>query len=388
MWLSNKNNALFDKRLVLIVIGIVVISSLIYFFYDQEKITVKSYAEQIMSKCNTDVDCTIDALKNVAENEDKKTLLTIFTDIVSHYEQSLPYCHQEVHRLGKVLYTFIDDLPLALSYADQTCSGAVYHAVVETFFEMQYLDDVDPEDIDITVICPTNPENSYALERWQCLHGVGHGLSKIYDHDVFLAVKRCEEFESGLEQVSCFKGTFMENIIQYKKIGDGTFSNDDIMFPCNTVDAKYAPACYHYHTNYLFKQKGGSISQTFNECDKVVPEEFVKYCYYGMGRHLSIQVFDNMEISIRVCKMGSSEYHSYCFAGMVMALVNIRGIDQGFEFCKIIPEENKEGCYDGLGKWLHMLYFSEAERTDGCSKAEEAYYEVCNKANLESLKLM
>ncbi len=388
MWLSNKNNALFDKRLVLIVIGIVVISSLIYFFYDQEKITVKSYAEQIMSKCNTDVDCTIDALKNVAENEDKKTLLTIFTDIVSHYEQSLPYCHQEVHRLGKVLYTFIDDLPLALSYADQTCSGAVYHAVVETFFEMQYLDDVDPEDIDITVICPTNPENSYALERWQCLHGVGHGLSKIYDHDVFLAVKRCEEFESGLEQVSCFKGTFMENIIQYKKIGDGTFSNDDIMFPCNTVDAKYAPACYHYHTNYLFKQKGGSISQTFNECDKVVPEEFVKYCYYGMGRELTIRFFENMEISIQVCKMGSSEYHSYCFAGMVMALVNIRGIDQGFEFCKIIPEENKEGCYDGLGKWLHMLYFSEAERTDGCSKAEEAYYEVCNKANLESLKLM
>jgi len=388
LWLSNKNNALFDKRLVLIVIGIVVISSLIYFFYDQEKITVKSYAEQITSKCHTDVDCTIDALKNVAENEDKKTLLTIFTDIVSHYEQSLPNCHHKAHHLGKVLYTFIDDLPLALSYADQTCSGAVYHAVVETFFEMQYLDDVDPEDIDITVICPTNPENSYALERWQCLHGVGHGLSKIYDHDVFLAVKRCEEFESGLEQVSCFKGTFMENIIQYKKIGDGTFSNDDIMFPCNTVDAKYAPACYHYHTNYLFKQKGGSISQTFNECDKVVPEEFVKYCYYGMGRHLSIQVFDNMEISIRVCKMGSSEYHSYCFAGMVMALVNIRGIDQGFEFCKIIPEENKEGCYDGLGKWLHMLYFSEAERTDGCSKAEEAYYEVCNKANLESLKLM
>lgn len=388
MWLSNKNNALFDKRLVLIVIGIVVISSLIYFFYDQEKITVKSYAEQITSKCNTDVDCAIDALKNVAENEDKKTLLTIFTDIVSHYEQSLPYCHHEAHRLGKVLYTFIDDLPLALSYADQKCGAAVYHAVVETFFEMQYLDDVDLEDIDITVICPTNPENSYALERWQCLHGVGHGLSKIYDHDVFLAVKRCEEFESGLEQVSCFKGTFMENIIQYKKIGDGTFSNDDIMFPCNTVDAKYAPACYHYHTSYLVNQKGGSISQTFNECDKIVPEEFVKYCYYGMGRHLSIQVFDNMEISIRVCKMGSSEYHSYCFAGMVMALVNIRGIDQGFEFCKIIPEENKEGCYDGLGKWLHMLYFSEAERTDGCSKAEEAYYEVCNKANLESLKLM
>jgi len=138
---------------------------------------------------------------------------------------------------------------------------------------------------------------------------------------------------------------------------------------------------------YLLIQKG-SASQSFKECDKIVPEEFVKYCYYGMGRLLSILVFDDVESSIPICKKGSSEYHSYCFAGMVMTLVNNRGIDQGFEYCKIVPEENKEGCYDGLGKWLYMLYSSEAERIDGCSKAEEAYYEVCNKANLESLKLL
>lgn len=388
MWLSNQNNALFNKSLVLIIIGLVVIPSLIYFFYDQEKITVKSYAEQIMSKCNTNVDCTIDALKNVAENEDKKTLLTIFTDIVSQYEQSIPYCHHQVHRLGKALYTFIDDLPLALSYADQKCGAAVYHAVVETFFEMQKHNDVNPEDIDITVVCPTNPKNSYALERWQCLHGVGHGLSIIYDHDIFPAVKRCEEFEPGLEQVSCFKGTFMENVVQYTKTRGGTFSNDDIMFPCNTVDAKYAPPCYHYHTTYLQIQKGGSLSQIFKECDKIVPEEFVKYCYYGMGRKLSIPALDYMEISISKCKMGSSEYHSYCFAGLVMTLVNNRGIDQGFEYCKIIPEENKEGCYDGLGKWIVMLHPDPKSREQECSKAEKPYFDACVNASIEGISIL
>ena len=367
---------------------VIAISSAIFLFYGPENILSQSYGEKIISKCNADIQCLSDAFVDVAKKEDKVTVLTTFTEIISQYEKSLPYCHHQAHQLGKVLYTLIDDLPLALSYADQKCGAAVYHAVVETFFEMQKHNDVNPEDIDITVICPTNPENSYALERWQCLHGVGHGLSKIYDHDIFPAVKRCEEFEPGLEQVSCFKGTFMENVVQYTKTRGGTFSNDDIMFPCNTVDAKYAPPCYHYHTTYLLNQKGGSVSQTFQECDKIVPEEFVKYCYYGMGRQLSILALHSMEISIPLCKMGSSEYNSYCFAGLVMTLVNNRGIDQGFEFCKIIPEENKEGCYDGLGKWLHMLYFSEAERTDGCSKAEEAYYEVCNKANLESLKLM
>jgi len=385
--LSNKNNVLADKRLVLIIIALVVIPSLIYFIYDQEKITVKSYAEQIMSKCNTDVDCAIDSLKNVAENEDKKTVLTTFSDIVSQYEQSIPYCHHQTHRLGKVLYTLIDDLPLALSYADQKCGAAVYHALVETFFEMEHLDDVDPEDIDITAICPKDASHPYALARWQCLHGVGHGLTKIYDYDILSVMKRCEEYVPGLEQVSCFKGAFMENIVQYAKTGEN-FSKDDIMFPCNTVDAKYAPPCYHYHSSYLLIQKDGSLSQTFQECDKILPEEFVKYCYYGTGRQLSILVLDDMESSIPMCKNGSFEYHSYCFAGLVMTLVNNRGIDQGFEYCKIIPEENKEGCYDGLGKWLHMLYSSEAERKDGCSKAEETYYEVCNKANLESLKLL
>ena len=387
MGLSNKNNVLFDKRLALIIIALVVIPSLIYFFFDQEKIAVKSYAEQIMSKCNTDVDCAIDGLKNVAENEDKKTLLTTFADIVSQYEQSIPYCHHQVHQLGKVLYTLIDDLPLALSYADQKCGAAVYHALVETFFEMKHLDDVDPEDIDITAICPTYAGHPYALERWQCLHGVGHGLAKIYDYDVFSVMKRCDEYMPGLEQVSCSKGAFMENIVQHTKTKGGNFLKDDIMFPCNTVDAKYAPPCYHYHSMYILSQ-AGSLSQSFKECDKILPEEFVKYCYYGMGKQLSIPFLDDMEGSIPMCKKGSSEYSSYCFAGLVMTLVNNNGIDQGFEYCKIIPEENKEGCYDGLGKWLHMLYSSEAERTEGCSKAEEMYYEVCNKANLESLKLL
>ena len=72
-----------------------------------------------------------------------------------------------------------------------------------------------------------------------------------------------------------------------------------------------------------------------------------------------------------------------------MALINERGIDESFEFCKLIPEEFKPDCYDGMGKWIVMLHATDEGRESDCSKAENSeYVDVCVKASLENIILL
>ena len=138
-------------------------------------------------------------------------------DLISSYEKSEVYCHMQAHHLGMFLYDYIGDLHVALSYVDQRCAGALYHGVVQRFI-MTNFEKADVVDIDIKGICPKNSDNPYSLERWECLHGIGHGLTESHNSDVLSAVQHCGDLEPGWEQISCSKGVFMENVLALKSI--------------------------------------------------------------------------------------------------------------------------------------------------------------------------
>lgn len=392
-----KSNAGLVKKLILIASTAIAAGvSLIFVLSDgQENIKSENlYAEQIIRDCEG-VDrphCYINALEDIAKREGLSSVLLAFKDLISKYEESTYYCHPQAHHLGMWLYGYIGNLTEALSYADQKCGGAVYHGLVQNFFSTQSFKGRSPAEIDITKICPLNPENPHALERWQCLHGIGHGLAATYDYDVFTAVQRCDELEPGWEQLSCSKGVFMQNLVNYYQTGVGAFDEDDLLFPCNVVDAKYAPACYHYHATHIFYhgiQNGRSATDSFKECDKIVPEEFVKHCYYGMGRQMSIVAFVSMEALLDICQSVHPRYQTDCFTGSVMTLVNNKGTDQAFQFCKLLREDFKADCYDGLGKWALMLHSTKEGMRKECSRAESShYFEICMKASLEDLELL
>ena len=375
-----------NKSLAAIIIAVTVGSSLIYFVLNQE-VTSESFAEQIISECDTDVDCAIDYLKEITEREEQSVVLLTFQDLISKYERSISYCHPNVHQLSMYLYDYIDDLHQALSYADQTCGAAIYHGLLIEYF-MKNFSQMDPAEIDVTEICPENA-NPYAIERWQCIHGLGHGLTISYDYDVFSALERCKEFEPGLEQISCSKGIFMENMVHYTKTGEGSFEEDDLFYPCNALDNEYGPTCYHRQATYIILKNDLSIDDSFQDCDIIIPEEFVKYCYYGIGRQVSSTVLDNMELSLILCQVGQPSYQSYCFTGLLMTLVNNRDLDQGFEYCKILPGEFKADCYDRMGQWIRMLHDTDEERNEECSKSENSdFSEICMNASLEGITIL
>lgn len=354
---------------------------------EENEIKSDHLVEKIMTKCGRDIDCAINSIKNITSIEKKFIVIRTSGDIAGIY-QSKGYCHSFGHHLGMFLYDYFDNISESLFYANQLCGGSQYHGIIERFFEKK-IEGIDPKKINVKAICPESFENQFSRERLECVHGIGHGLTKFYNYNVFSALTGCDELSSEGEQISCSKGIFMENIGKFLESKEGNFDEKDIFFPCDAVNQKYAPSCYHYQTSYIRLQPNYSLEYAFGICDTIEPEEFVKYCYYGIGRIYTGNSADDFEKAITVCKTGDTNYQKYCFAGIQLTLVDNYSLDKGFEFCKFLPLEFKENCYEGIGKWIIMLYSSHQQREEECSKAENLEYSrVCIDVNLENIDFL
>ena len=350
-----------------------------------------SNAQKIIFECEDDMHCAVDKLQAFSKNEqDEEKIIETFHQLVSLYDKKYA-CHKVGHHLGMWLYGHIGDLGESLKEAKMICGGAIYHGVIQNFFAIEHFKDADPSQIDFVDMCPNIKGHPYSIDRWQCLHGLGHGLTVFYDNDVFEAVKICEQFEPGWEQISCSKGVFMQNVVENIQRDEGEFDENDIYYPCNKVDEKWAPQCYHYHTTYILKQNKLNVFDSYDECDGIEPDEFVVYCYHGLGRQFEANTKGRVENAVQLCEAGKNpRYYSDCLRGMAMTVVNGNtNPEQGFLFCKLLPEHYKADCYDAVGRWVIMLQPTDGRRSVECLKAENSdYFDICMNASLESLKLL
>jgi len=352
------------------------------------------YALQIVDGCKDDVHCAINALRTIAKLEDKEKILEVFPNLITSYASKYP-CHEVGHHLGMWLNAYVGDTQIALDLAKQQCGGSIFHGVVQNSLQIQKFNNVSLDDIDIQKICSKFKDDTSFINRWQCLHGLGHGLVDIYDYDTQAAVSRCDEFEPGLEQISCSKGVFMQNVVHWSETrGGGDFDENDLFYPCSASPSKYVPTCYHYHITYMAAKSGGikaQIPDAFDLCDKISPEEMIKYCYYGMGRQMEARTYYDWDRALFLCQQGDKkDLHTYCIEGMLMILVNGNTNPSiGFSFCESLPLEYKQTCYNGLGKWITMLSSDYDERQKLCSMAENKnYFDICMNATTDSLLLL
>jgi hypothetical protein len=398
----------FTKKKSILIIGIIItvgffsilisqaVSDAMKIQIENENIEIYSnqpYAPQIVDKCRDDIHCSVNAMHTLAKLEDKDEVLDIFSNLITFYETKYP-CHEIGHHLGMWLNAYVGDPLEALEIAKQQCGGSIFHGIIQNYLQIQKFKNISLDDIDIHEICSRFKNESSFINRWQCLHGLGHGLADIYNYDIKTAINRCDEFEPGLEQISCSKGIFMQNVVHWAETGNGDFEEEDLYYPCNVSPSKYAPSCYHYHITYMAAMSGGArvqIPDAFDLCDGITPEEEIKFCYYGMGRQMQSRTYLDWERALFLCQQGDrKDLHPYCLEGMLMTLVNGNtNPELGFSFCEGLPSESKVTCYNGLGKWISMLSTNNDERMNYCSMAESKnYFDICMAAKTDSLKLL
>ncbi len=400
------------KFSIYIIISIGIIVSMSYFFFPNENTqetrsfqvvmmtgeeyrdeqirkirTGNTHADFILSKCGNDDMCVVEAIQKLSKSETQEIVLEVIDELLDVFQTTELICHKYAHHIGKFLLGYSNgNLTKALTLASGKCGGAQYHGIVENYFLTGFFSgNLKLENLQISDSCDILSNNPRTIVRVDCAHGFGHGLFKVLNFNISSSVLKCDEFKTILERDACYRGIFMENQIQILGKTGGVFDENDILYPCNILSGDEASACYHYHTSHILRQHQFSLNKAFSECSKIIPEKFVKACYYGIGvkvRAANLNLSSDKIIS--KCQVGEPKYHSFCVAGGAGYMAKQIGTDEALEYCKSVPNDFQIECYKAVGRMIILNSSTTNEIHEKCSIIEKSdHFEACTEANLE-----
>jgi hypothetical protein len=329
--------------------------------------------------------------------------------------------HVFAHAIGVAAYRAKADVHEAFARCSELYQSGCYHGVIQAYFEDMQTGRTgrglesgqssrEAWSGDVNHLC--DPYREEGKSRWllfQCVHGIGHGLTALYDHDLPRALRDCDLLASDWDRESCYGGAFMENIVNATSHRSAAASRRqgtmaahagtpgepqgpgvapkprfkpldprDPLYPCSILEAKYLVACYQMQTSVILFHNGGNFGAAARVCDRA-PVALRAVCYQSLGRDVSAYTLQDHAQSIRLCSLGDPRYRSWCFAGLVKNFVDLTAsADEGFAFCPSVPEvPDKLKCYEALGEQIAALESETEEREALCGRAEKGYRKAC-----------
>lgn len=333
-------------------------------------------------------DPALTELKGVLATEGTGAALDRLEELAAKDENLERQSHHYVHELGKFSYShYGEDAAKAFSLCDSRFAGGCYHGVVQAYFEANPNSATD----ELAGLCEGVIVDADATEilKYQCVHGVGHGLSISFHHDLQETLRRCDVLKTGRDRESCYGGAFMENIMFAQSQqgwqgntdqGTSLLKKDDLHYPCNSVDDRYKQQCYFLQPAAILLQNGRDVDGAFEECDKA-PKPYIAACYKGMGRDISSLTRGDIDKSRDLCASGTDAYEAWCFEGVVALLVSTHWrTDEAVDFCAGVPTWARSRCFEIIGEMVPGLHADTASRNKECEKAkEEEWVTICRR---------
>jgi hypothetical protein len=325
--------------------------------------------------------------------------------------------HVYVHGIGITSYSPDVDISTVFSECTTLFQSGCYHGVLQAHFMAagEVTDDVVRE---LCRVFKVSGADQWVL--FQCLHGMGHGLTMFYGHHLPRALAGCDLLDARWDQRSCYGGAFMENIMNATNphhpaselaaavggeaaegemhahaepgAGDAVaggaaaegeeawepwepLRDDDPHYPCSVMERRYQQECYMMQTSAMLWMNGGDIGDAADSCDDA-PEEWRRTCFQSLGRDISSYTLQDPDDSIRECRKANPEYRDWCYIGLVKHFVDLTSDTKtGFEFCRKVDEDSKPRCYEALGEEIGILGGTPEERWDMCGAAESPIYQ-------------
>ena len=313
--------------------------------------------------------------------------------------------HVYAHAIGIAAGENRADIATTFTQCSESFQSGCYHGIIQAWFAG--LDSVSAADVN-ALCSPFRRAESSRWIRFQCVHGMGHGLTMLYDHDLPRALTGCDLLTEWWDRHSCYSGAFMENIVNVTMphhpasslAHHGRESSDmadmpgmdhrgtaaafkpvnpaDPQYPCSVLPERYLAACYEMQTSVMLYNNKGDIAAAAHSCDSA-PAAFIITCYASLGRDISSYSAQNHAQAVRMCSLGNPRYQPWCYYGLVKNFIdlNARAAD-GLALCRsVTTESGKLVCYEAVGEQVALLSPSADERRATCSPAEPAYLDAC-----------
>jgi hypothetical protein len=307
-----------------------------------------------------------------------------------------------------------------VSHVYESCTGlyqsGCYHGVVQAFLDARGTDSAT-----VAALCnQIKPAVFNMWLRFQCVHGLGHGLVNNLNHHLPKALAGCDWLIDAWDAQSCYGGAFMEFIVEGRgqahhphkshapatdhdvaaaggtppEPGDhaagaghdhGAASDSfayrdktDPLYPCTAIDTKYQASCYGMQAGIIIELTGPDFGKIAAACDDA-PTSMQPSCYQGVGTYVSGYTVRDPEKSIRLCAMGNDKLQTWCYVGVVKNFIDVTAnpID-GFDFCRRLTNRTYAvGCYNAVGEEMSVLYRDLPAREQQCAKAPPDFAPAC-----------
>jgi hypothetical protein len=295
--------------------------------------------------CGSEADsfaCYDRYLGDIVRNEGGEAAMAELERLRDQSSYVLSNCHQLAHAVGHAAFVFYKTVDEASKHGSYGCWSGYYHGVYE-----QYMSQFDDEELlsIIPTICHRPADNPYAFDYYNCIHGIGHGVTIRFDNDPFKALPYCDVLGEGWEQTNCYTGVFMQNIIVDSKWHKSVaLDPNDPMYPCTAVEHRYKGACYLGQTSYALRVVDYDYEKGFELCDGV-ESEFVETCYVSMGRDISGNSHREAKRIVELCSLGDPAHQRDCFVGAVRNDVfNDHDTKNADELCALLTGELQDAC--------------------------------------------
>jgi len=289
--------------------------------------------------------------------------------------------HPYAHHIGRFTASHYRDVTLAFTHCKDTFASGCYHGVLEGY--LSAFTQLEPSHVSSVCSGKMDPQRSVFL-KFLCVHGLGHGLTMYFHHDLFKALTFCDALPTARDQEICYAGVFMENIVTFIGRDHAAHSTHaayldphNLLYPCTVVDRRYQQACYLMQSSAILPLTNYDFPRAFRECDKA-PPDLIATCYQSMGRDASGFALTNPEKTRTLCLMGRQDYIGQCFSGAAKDAIYVHADPQrGIALCRIADGPYKADCYTGVRDFLVDFYADQKKQDQACRMVEEAYQSIC-----------
>jgi len=326
------------------------------------------------------------------------------------------YGHDYSHVIGISAWRPGQDLADAYEQCTELFQSGCYHGVIQVYLTAKGIDgNTVPE------LCNSIPSARDVLFlRFQCVHGLGHGMVMLKKAHLPQALAGCDLLPSAWDRDSCYGGAFMEFILAGRGQSHGehaahvaaelaaadttapkpppgaagghdehaghdmpadTFAirkPGDMNYPCNVLGEQYQRACYGMQAGIMVESVGMDFAKIAEGCNSA-PEAHIPTCYQGIGTYVSGATVRDPVASIAECNRGNPEYQPWCFIGAVKNFIDVTARpEDGLEFCsKVGLEANRAACYVAVGEQVSVLRTWNHEREAFCATVPPEAQPAC-----------
>jgi hypothetical protein len=311
--------------------------------------------------------------------------------------------HGYTHVIGIRAWQPGDDVATVFRSCTSLYQSGCYHGVIQAYLTAGTTVDSARVVGLCNEIAPVGTDNWL---RFQCIHGLGHGLEMAWNWDLPRALGGCDWLHGAWDQESCYGGAIMENAVASMPGGHHTAKralenssaehgmamdhgdhgdhgtaappfrmrdSTDALYPCTALAARYQRACYLGQGSILLTAVHNDYAQAAAACDRT-PTSVRDVCYTSLGTNASGATLMDVDKSIKLCSPGDPAWRQWCFVGVVKNFIDVTAAPtSGVAFCREVPAGvDRDACWRAVGEQMSVLYTSDVtRRAAACATAGE-----------------